>query len=153
MPPSPTWPVAEPADLLAPSALVVTGNAGSGKTALLGLLAVPVDPDRAPAVPRDGLPESFAISGSPIAEAIYSGTMTTGQVRDRIAAAAGVRVETTQELIDGLNRRRRRPSGSSSSTLSMKPPTPSGLINGLLNPLMTECAGTLRLLLGTRPTC
>ena len=133
-----------------PRALVVTGNAGSGKTALLGLLATLSDPDQAPAVPRDGLPESFAISGSPIAEAIYAGTMTTGQVRDRIAAAAGMRVETTQELIDGLNRRHAGPRVVLIDALD-EAADPGGLINGLLNPLMTECAGTLRLLLGTRP--
>lgn len=69
----------------APRALVVTGNAGSGKTALLGLIAALSDSDQAPAVPRDGLPESFAISGNSIAEAIYAGTMTIEQVRDRIA--------------------------------------------------------------------
>ena len=28
---------------------------------------------------------------------------------------------------------------------------PGGLISGLLSPLMTQCVGTLRLLLGTRP--
>src|SRR5215470_11342667 len=39
-----------------------------------------------------------------IAEAIYGGTMTTGQVRDRIAAAAGLHAETTAELIEGLSR-------------------------------------------------
>ena len=150
MPPSPTWPrwLNQPA--ADPRALVVTGNAGSGKTALLGLLAALSDPDQAPAVPRDGLPESFAISGSPIAEAIYAGTMTTGQVRDRIAAAAGVRVETTQELIDGLNRRHAGPRVVLIDALD-EAADPGGLINGLLNPLMTECAGTLRLLLGTRP--
>ena len=130
-------------------ALVVTGNAGSGKTALLGLLAVLSDPDQAPAVPRDGLPEAFAISGSPIAEAIYAGTMTTGQVRDRIAAAAGMRVETTQELIDGLNRRDVGPLVVLIDALD-EAADPGGLIRGLLSPLMTQCAGTLRLLLGTR---
>ena len=130
-------------------ALVVTGNAGSGKTALLGLLAALSDPDQAPAVPRDGLPESFAIWGSPIAEAIYAGTMTTGQVRDRIAAAAGVRVETTQELIDSLNRRDAGPLVVLIDALD-EAADPGGLIRELLSPLLTEYAGTLRLLLGTR---
>ena len=40
----------------APGAAVVTGHAGSGKTALLGLLAALSDPDQAPGIPRDGLP-------------------------------------------------------------------------------------------------
>src|ERR1039457_6953862 len=131
-----------------PSALIVTGDAGSGKTALLGLLAVLSDPDRAPAVPRDGLPESFAISGDAIAEVIYAGTMTTGQVRDRVADAAGVRVKTTQDLIDGLSRRD-RPLVVLVDALD-EAADPGGLISGLLSPLMTKCADTLRLLLGTR---
>jgi len=133
----------------APSAVVVTGNAGSGKTALLGLLAVLSDPDRAPGVPRDGLPESFAISGGAIAEAIYAGTMTTGQVRDQIADAAGLRAKTTQELVDGLNRLGRRLTVLVDALDEAA--DPGGLISGLLSPLMTECADTLRLLLGTRP--
>ena len=128
----------------------MTGNAGSGKTALLGLLAALSDPDQAPAVPRDGLPAGFTISGSAIAEAIYAGTMTTGQVRDRIAAAAGLRAETTQELIDGLSRRATGPLVVLIDALD-EAADPGGLISGLLSPLMSECAGTLRLLLGTRP--
>ena len=80
----------------------MTGNAGSGKTALLGLLAALSDPDQAPAVPRDGLPAGFAIPDGAITEAIYAGTMTTSQIRDRIAAAAGLHVGTTAELVDAL---------------------------------------------------
>ena len=131
-------------------ALIVTGNAGSGKTALLGLFAMLSDPEQAPSVPRDGLPEAFSVTGSPIAEAIYAGTMTTEQVRDRIAAAANVRVETTQELIENLNQRDADPYVVLIDALD-EAVDPTGLINGLLNPLMTECVGTVRLLLGTRP--
>ena len=133
-----------------PGALVVTGNAGSGKTALLGLLAVLSDPDQAPAVPRDGLPESFAISGGAIAEVIYAGTMTTGQVRDRIAAAAGMQAED-----NARTHRRPQPAGRRPLVVLVdaldEAADPGGLISGLLSPLMTQCAGTLRLLLGTRP--
>jgi WD40 repeat protein len=132
-----------------PRALVVTGNAGSGKTAILGLIAALSDPEQAPAVPRDGLPDPFAIPANSIAEAIYAGTMTTGQVRDRIAAATGLRVETTQELVDGLNRRDGDPLIVLIDALD-EATDPGSLASGLIRPLMTECAGTLRLLLGTR---
>ena len=131
-------------------ALIVTGNAGSGKTALLGLLAALSDRDQAPSVPRDGLPEAFTIADSSIAEAIYAGTMTTAQVRGRIAAAAGLRVNTTQQLIDGLKQRDVGPLVVLVDALD-EAADPGGLISGLLSPLMTECADTLRLLMGTRP--
>jgi hypothetical protein len=87
------------------SSCVVTGNAGSGKTALLGLITTLSDPDQAPTVPRQGLPKGYTIPESVITEAIYAGTMTTEQIRDRIADAAGLHVETVQELIRGLSQR------------------------------------------------
>ncbi len=136
-----------PAD---PRALVVTGQAGSGKTALLGLLAALSDPDQAPAVPRDGLPTRLTVPDGAITEAIYAGTMTTGQVRDRIAAAAGLRADTTFELIEGLNRR-----GTAALTVLIdaldEAADPHGLVAGLLRPLMRETRSRLRLLLGSRP--
>ena len=133
-----------------PPALVVTGHAGSGKTALLGLLATLSDSDQAPTVSRDGLPSGFAVPEGAITEAIYAGTMTTGQVRDRIAAAVGLRVDTTAELITSLIRR-----GTGTPTVLIdaldEAADPPGLVSGLLRPLMREARGTLRLLLGTRP--
>ena len=134
----------------APRALVVTGHAGSGKTALLGLLAALSDPDQAPGVPRDGLPTGLTVPDGVITEAIYAGTMTTGQVRDRIAAAARLRAESTGELVDGLNQR-----GAGGLTMLIdamdEAADPPGLISGLLSPLIRQRPGGLRLLLGTRP--
>ncbi|MGD0068605.1 MAG: caspase family protein, partial [Streptosporangiaceae bacterium] len=133
-----------------PHALVVTGQAGSGKTALLGLLAALSDPDRAPTVPRDGLPARFAIPPGAITGAIYAGTMTTSQIRDQIAAAARLRADTTGELIDGLTR-----PGTGALTVLIdaldEAADPADLVNGLLRPLMQERRCGLRLLLGTRP--
>ena len=40
--------------------MIVTGDPGSGKTAVLGLLAALADPHRRPTVPRDGLPAGCA---------------------------------------------------------------------------------------------
>jgi WD40 repeat protein len=136
------------------STLIVTGRAGSGKTALLGLLAALSDSEQAPTVPRDGLPEAFSIAEGSITEAIYASTMATQQVRDRIAAAANLldpRVAiTTQGLIDGL---RKRDAGALVVLVDAldEAADPGSLVRELLKPLMTECADTLRLLLGTRP--
>ncbi len=133
-----------------PRVLVVTGHAGSGKTALLGLLAALSDPDQAPTVPRDQLPAGFAISPGAITTAIYAGTMTTSQIRDRIAAAAKLPAHTTGELIDGLSR-----PGTGALTVLIdaldEAADPADLVNGLIRPLMQEPRSGLRLLLGTRP--
>ena len=134
----------------APSAMVVTGHAGSGKTALLGLAATLSDPDQAPAVPRNGLPSGFTIPASVISEAVYAGTMTVGQVRDRIAATARLRADTTQELIDGLAQRIGAPLVVLIDAVD-EAADPDALITGLLNPLISNSAGGIRLLLGTRP--
>ena len=129
---------------------MVTGHAGSGKTALLGLLGALSDPDQAPGVPRGGLPAGLTVPDGAISEVIYAGTMTTGQVRDRIAAAAGLRADTTAELIEGLSR-----PGTGVLTVLIdaldEAADPPGLASGLLGPLIRERPGGLRLLLGTRP--
>ena len=129
---------------------IVTGNAGSGKTALLGLLAALSDPDQAPAVPVDELPTEITLLEGTICEAIYAGTMTTSQVRERIAAAVGLLAETTQQLIDGLNEKE---IGTTTILIDAidEAANPQGLIRELLNPLIRHSPGNLRLLLGTRP--
>ena len=131
-------------------ALVVTGNAGSGKTALLGLLAALSDSDYGPSIPRDGLPAGLNACQNIITDVIYAGTMTTGQVRDRIAIAAGLRADTTGELIDGLRHSERGALLILIDALD-EAADPPGLISGLLEPLIRNCPGKLRLLLGTRP--
>lgn len=127
----------------------MTGHAGSGKTALLGLLAALSDPDQAPAVPRDGLPAGLTVPDGVITEAIYARTMTTSQIRDQIAAAAGLRADTTGELINGLSQ---RDTGNLTVLIDAldEAADPVGLISGLLSPLIRH-SGALRLLLGTRP--
>lgn len=129
---------------------IVTGNAGSGKTALLGLLAALSDPDQAPAVPVDALPAEFTLLEGTICEAIYAGTMTTSQVRERIAAAVGLLAETTQQLIDGLNAKN---IGTTTILIDAidEAANPQGLISELLNPLIRQRPGNIKLLLGTRP--
>ena len=60
--------------------MVVTGDPGSGKTAVLGLLAALTDPRRRPTVPRDGLPSRCHSREDAIDVAIYAGNLTTGQI-------------------------------------------------------------------------
>ena len=69
---------------------VVTGDPGSGKTAVLGLLAALSDPQRRPTIPRDRLPTGIIPGPGLIDVAIYAGTLTTGQVLAGLAAAAGI---------------------------------------------------------------
>ena len=131
-------------------ACVVTGDPGSGKTALLGLIAELSNPDRAPSVPRRGLPAGFQVPEDAVAEAIYARTLTTKQVRDRIASGAGLRGESLQELIDELN----QDAGGTPIVVLVdaldEGADPTDLITGLLTPLIQHCHGRIRLLLGTR---
>ena len=59
--------------------MIVTGDPGSGKTAVLGLLAALADPRRRPTVPRDGLPAAGIPRPDAIDVAIYAGNLTTGR--------------------------------------------------------------------------
>jgi Caspase domain len=70
--------------------LIVTGDPGSGKTAVLGLLAALCDPRRRPTVPLDGLPADAIPGPDAIEVAIYAGNLTTGQILAGLAAAAGI---------------------------------------------------------------
>ena len=70
--------------------VIVTGDPGSGKTAVLGILAALADPRRRPTIPRDGLPPGAIPGEDVIGVAIYAGNLTTGQVLAGLAAAAGI---------------------------------------------------------------
>ncbi|MFB9537258.1 caspase family protein [Streptomyces violaceus] len=83
--------------------LVVTGHPGSGKTAVLGLIAALSDPDRRPGVPRRGLPEHLPSAGA-IDAAVYAGTMTTPEVLAAIGAAAAIRVDPGVDESEQLRR-------------------------------------------------
>lgn len=132
---------------------VVTGNPGSGKTALLGLLAALADPESGPAVPRDGLPRMLPPTGS-FDGAIYAGTLPTASVLASIAAAAGVGTDSSanpsariRELIDALQRA--KPLTVLIDALD-EAADPEGLIRYVLRPLIEMGGDQLRLLLGTR---
>ncbi|MES4891781.1 caspase family protein [Streptomyces sp. NPDC096012] len=129
-------------------ARVVTGNPGSGKTALLGLLTTLSDAERRPTVPRGGLPEAIPDIGV-IDAAIYAGNLSTDQVLAGIAAAADVRASAVGDLLDELDRRE-HPLTILVDALD-EAGDPEGLIASLLQPLLTRGQRRIRLLLGTRP--
>jgi WD40 repeat protein len=142
-----------PAD---PRPVIVTGDPGSGKTAVLGLLAALADPRRRPTVPRDGLPTAIPREGS-IGTAIYAGNLTTGQVLAGLAMAADIDDIDPDpaalsvglaRLLSGL-----RQSGRTQTAMIDaldEAADPAHLAEELLRPLIELGAGAIRLLLGTR---
>jgi WD40 repeat protein len=137
--------------------LIVNGDPGSGKTAILGVLDALSDPRRRPTVPRDGLPVSGIPGPDTISVSIYAGNRTAAEVLTRIAAAAGVegidavpaRVGTgIGELLTAL-----RQSGNPITAMIDgldEASDPADLASQLLRPLMDRGDGLIRLLLGTR---
>ncbi len=137
--------------------VIVTGDPGSGKTAVLGLLAALADPARRPTVPRDDLLAEAIPGPDAIGVAIYAGNLTTGQLLAGLAAAAGIEDinpdpaalgSSLTALLAGLR-------GSSPPLVAMidaldEAADPSHLAAELLRPLIERGQGSIRLLLGTR---
>ena len=137
--------------------VIVTGDPGSGKTAVLGLLAALADPARRPTVPRDGLPAGAIPGPDAIGVAIYAGNLTTGQVLAGLAAAAGIEDVNPDPaaLGSGLNTLLAGLRGNSSPLVAMidaldEAADPPHLAGELLRPLIERGRGSVRLLLGTR---
>ncbi|GAB2841610.1 hypothetical protein GCM10027074_04990 [Streptomyces deserti] len=135
--------------------LVVTGDPGSGKTAVLGLLAALSDPAYRRTVPlaslglRDGqLPREKAVG-----TAVYAQNLTDQQVVRAIAAA--LRSPSTEVLAELLNHLNTRPEPDRPHVVLIdgldEAVTPSTLCGRVLRPLMELAGPHLRLLLGTRP--
>jgi hypothetical protein len=132
-------------------ALVVTAGPGSGKTAVLGLVASLADPERRRTVPVTalGLPDGVLPPPGSIDVTLYAGGLTTAEVLAGMAAAAQVTAATPGELAAGLAGRP-RPFTALVDALD-EAADPQDLVTRLLRPLLERGAGTVRLLLGTRP--
>ena len=137
--------------------VIVTGDPGSGKTAILGIVAALADPRRRPTIPRDGLPENGIPGEDAIGVAIYAGNLTTGQILAGLAAAVGIDDIDPEPAKLGLGlsrllyglRQSGRPLTAMVDALD-EADDPPYLAEQLLRPLIERGKGLIRLLLGTR---
>ncbi|GAA1852982.1 WD40 repeat domain-containing protein [Asanoa iriomotensis] len=134
-----------------PRAMVVTGGPGSGKTAVLGLLAALSNAERRPTVPVDSLrlPATAVPPVGAIDAAVYAGGLAVDEVLATISAALEVDAGTVGTFLARLPDRE-RPHVLLVDALE-EAIDPHGLITKLLRPLVEKGAGKVRLLLGTRP--
>lgn len=136
-------------------ALVVTGGPGSGKTAVLGLLAAVSDPEYRRTVPLSSLGLSAELLPPPkaVRTAVYAQNLTDQQVVRALAAALRLpQVETVADLLNHLDAgpEPERPRVVLIDGLD-EAATPHALCSQVLRPLMELAGARLRLLLGTRP--
>ncbi|MGN9759747.1 AAA family ATPase [Streptomyces sp. SD31] len=136
-------------------ALVVTGDPGSGKTAVLGLLAAVSDPEYRREVPLAslGLRAGQLPPPKAIGTAVYAQNLTDQQVVRALAAA--LRLPPTEAVADLLNHLDAGPEPERPRVVLIdgldEAATPSSLCGQVLRPLMDLARPHLRLLLGTRP--
>ncbi|MFF2254172.1 caspase family protein, partial [Streptomyces sp. NPDC058142] len=132
---------------------VVTAGPGSGKTAVLGLIAALAHPERRRTVPVGslGLTPSLVPDAGAVDVAIYAQNLTDMDVLNALAAAARVRANTVGELLKALEARAgERPFTALIDALD-EAATPDTLCTQILRPLIKYSEGRIRLLLGTRP--
>lgn len=141
----------------AQAVLPVTAGPGSGKTAVLGLIAALTHPDHRRIVPVDALglwPTAIPEVGA-VDVAIYAQRLNDEQVLDGIAAAARVKATTVGELLDALTSPAYDEAGVRPFTVLIdaldEATTPRTLCTQILRPLIEHARGRIRFLLGTRP--
>ncbi|MFD8932313.1 caspase family protein, partial [Streptomyces mirabilis] len=134
---------------------VVTAGPGSGKTAVLGLLAALTMPERRRTVPVGaiGLEPGMTPAEGSIDVVMYAQSLTNAQVLSGLAAAAGFKCATVSEFLEGLEQ---RPSGRGRPFTVLldaldEAATPDTLCSQIVRPLIEHSKGRVRLLLGTRP--
>ncbi|NUO42006.1 MAG: hypothetical protein HOV82_08205 [Streptomyces sp.] len=128
---------------------VVTGDPGSGKSSVLGMVAVLTDPERADAVPRDGLPPLLPRPGD-VDVRVNASHVTTRQLLDALSAAAGCAADSLGALSAHLQTRS-RPLVVLLDSLD-EALAPHETVDELLAPLTDpERRLPLRLLVGARP--
>ncbi|MFD6295810.1 caspase family protein, partial [Streptomyces sp. NPDC060235] len=134
---------------------VVTAGPGSGKTAVLGLLAALALPERRRTVPIDalGLEPDWIPGEDSIDVIMYAQNLTNSEVLHGLAAAAGLKASTVGEFLEALGQRRDtrgRPFTVLIDALD-EAGTPDTLCTQIVRPLIDHAKGRIRLLLGTRP--
>jgi WD40 repeat protein len=131
--------------------LAVTAAPGSGKTAVLGMIAALTHRERRATVPIDtlGLPRAAIPAVDAFDVVIYAQNLTTDQVMEGIAAAAGIRTDRVGELLEQLTD---RPTPLTVLVDALdEAADPNELVRRLLRPMVDYADGRLRLLVGTRP--
>ncbi|MDH6604471.1 WD40 repeat protein [Streptomyces sp. SAI-208] len=132
---------------------VVTAGPGSGKTAVLGLIAALSHPEHRLTVPARslGLSERLMPDAGSVDVAMYAQSLTNQDVLAGLAAAAGLRVNTVGEFLEALQAQKRpRPFTALIDALD-EAATPDSLCSQIVRPLLHYGNGNVRLLLGTRP--
>ncbi|XVS61857.1 NACHT and WD repeat domain-containing protein [Actinosynnema sp. CA-299493] len=134
---------------------VVTGDPGSGKSAVLGLLATLADPDRRHTVPAHtlGLPSGAVPTIGVVDTRLTAQQATTEQILHALASAARLDATSLGRLLAGLEpmlRQRGKPFTVLLDGVD-EAATPHDLVGRLLAPLVDHAQGRIRLLVGTRP--
>ena len=130
-----------------PRVRVVTGDPGSGKSAVIGRLVVLSDPERRNSVPLEGVPPDMVPDVGSVNVAIHARGLTTGQVMTALSTAADVQAETAGQFLTAM-RNRRLVAIIDAVDESVDP---HDLVERLLRPLADTAAPRgLRLLLGSR---
>ncbi|MFD3843885.1 caspase family protein, partial [Streptomyces sp. NPDC058642] len=137
------------------SVRVVTAGPGSGKTAVLGLVAALTMSERRRTVPVDalGLQPEWIPRENSIDVVMYAQNLTDSQVLSGLAAVEGFRCATVGEFLEALEHRsadRQRPFTVLIDALD-EAATPDTLCSQIVRPLIEHSQGRVRLLLGTRP--
>ena len=129
----------------------VTAGPGSGKTAVLGIIAALAHPEVRHTVPWHslGLAPATAHAARAVDVAVYAQTLTDDRVLAALAAAARSTATTPGELLAALADRE-RPLTALIDGLD-EAATPKTLCTNVLAPLINHSQGRIRLLLGTRP--
>ncbi|MDI5968572.1 WD40 repeat domain-containing protein [Streptomyces sp. SL13] len=131
--------------------LAVTAGPGSGKTAVLGIVAALAHPQLGSSVPGPSLhlPDGLREAARRVDVAVHAQNLTDHQVLEALAAAARVEAATTADLLAAV---RSRPHPVTVLVDGVdEAATPETLCDDVLRPVAEHGEGRIRLLLGTRP--
>lgn len=137
--------------------IAVTGDPGSGKTAVLGLLASLSDNSQRPTVSTTGIANVELPSPEAVDVAIYAGGLSATEVLTGIAAAAGMEhLDADPAAIDEFIAQLLSVVGTRGSPLTVlidaldEAADPTQLAERVIRTLVERGQGRLRLLLGSR---